>query len=113
MRLTKSLNAWGSPQFSDVLKQELQAQLVEALPLQQGLQSSSHVLDAPRSVMVIVSSAIGNAIHAKVGVFYSGILAGCSCADDPTPVEAVNEYCEVRIEIDRTTGDATAALLSE
>ncbi len=111
MQLTSALNAWGSPQFADILKQELQAMPVEALPLQQGLERTSHVLDAPRSVMVIASNDSGDAICATVGVFYSGILAGCSCADDPTPVEPVPEYCEMRIEIDKATGEATAALV--
>ena len=50
-------------------------------------------------------------ILAKVGVFYSGILGGCSCADDPTPVEASNEYREVMLTIDKKTAQASASLV--
>jgi hypothetical protein len=56
--------------------------------------------------MVIASEADGDRIRVRVGVFFSGIVAGCSCADDPTPVEAQNEYCELLVDIDRR---ATAA----
>ncbi|MEZ5541890.1 MAG: hypothetical protein R3F42_07590 [Pseudomonadota bacterium] len=49
-------------------------------------------------------------IHARAGLFYTGIIAGCSCADDPTPVEEQAEYCVVDITIDRLTGAATIRL---
>jgi hypothetical protein len=45
-------------------------------------------------------------IRARVGVFFSGIVAGCRCADDPTPVEPQDEYCEFQFEIDRATDRA-------
>jgi hypothetical protein len=51
-------------------------------------------------------------LRVKAGLFYTGIIAGCSCADDPTPVDEVSEYCEVCIEIDRDTTEATVTLLS-
>ena len=41
------------------------------------------------------------------------MLAGCSCADDPTPVEEISQYCEVRLDIDKTTAETTVALLTE
>ena len=45
------------------------------------------------------------------GIFYTGVVAGCSCADDPTPVEEQHEYCEVLIEINRATAEAVIRLL--
>ena len=50
-------------------------------------------------------------IHAKVGIFFGGILAGCSCADDPTPVEPQTEYCELLLTLDRTSGKAAVELI--
>ena len=44
---------------------------------------------------------------------YSGIIAGCSCADNPTPVSELNEYCEVQLEIDKKTAETKVALLPE
>ncbi len=111
IRLTKALAAWGTPEFSTALKQELKELDAALLPLQQGLSASSHVVDGKIDVMVISASAQGDAIHAKAGIFYAGIIAGCSCADDPTPVDEVSEYCEVELAIDRETAQATVALL--
>jgi len=52
-------------------------------------------------------------IRVKAGIFYTGVIAGCSCADDPTPIDEQNEYCVVQFDIDRTTADATVTLLAE
>jgi hypothetical protein len=48
-----------------------------------------------------------------VGVFFSGIITGCSCADDPTPVETQNEYCELLFAIDKATAETTITLLAD
>ena len=90
IRLNKALEAWGTPGFSAVLKQELKQIDAALLPLQQGLSASSRVVDGKFDVMVISASAEGDAIHAKAGIFYAGIIAGCSCAGDPTPVDELS-----------------------
>ncbi|MDP3483627.1 MAG: hypothetical protein Q8S05_10010, partial [Sulfuricella sp.] len=92
IRLTKSLNAWGTADFEGILKTEIEQLDAEQLPLQQGLSTSSYALDDKLNVRIISVSEEANLIRAKVGIFYSGIIAGCSCADDPTPVEEQNEY---------------------
>lgn len=113
IQLTKSLNAWGTPDFENILKAEIAQLGAEQLPLQQGLSTSSYALDDKLKVRIISVSADADLIHAKVGLFYSGIIAGCSCADDPTPVEEQVEYCVVMFEINKTTTEATVALLVE
>jgi hypothetical protein len=111
IRLTRTVSAWGTPEFDAVLKAEIEQLGVDRLPLQQGLSHSSHVAGDPPRAMVLNVSADPERIRARAGIFYSGIVAGCSCADDPTPVEAQPEYCEVQIDIDRTTARATVTLL--
>lgn len=113
IRLAKSLNAWGTPDFEDILKAEIEQMGAEQLPLQQGLSTSSHALDDKLSVRIISVSGDAYFIRAKVGIFYTGIIAGCNCADDPTPVEEQNEYCEVQLDISKLTADTTVALLAE
>lgn len=113
MHLTHSLNSWGTPRFNDTLKHEVAELDINALPLQQGLTNSSYVLDDARSVMVIDVTDTAEAIRAKVGIFYSGILTGCSCADDPTPIESVSEYCEMWLEINKSTAQTTAVLVTD
>lgn len=113
IRLKKTLDAWGTPDFEAVLKNEISQMKVDQLPLQQGLTSSSHALDDNIKAVIIAVSESEKFIHVKAGIFYSGIIAGCNCADDPTPVEAQSEYCEVRLDIDKTTAETTVALVAE
>ena len=112
MRLDKSLRAWGTPDFQAVLKQEV-AQCADHLPLQQGLSNSSYVLDAPITVVIHSATELENVIRVKAGIFYKGVLGGCSCADDPTPAGENDEYCEVQLDIDKTTAATAVALVAE
>ena len=112
IRLPNAPHAWGTPGFNDILKRELEQLDSDQLPLQQGLSTCSHVAGEGFKVMVIKAADAGDFIRARVGIFYAGIIAGCSCADDPTPVEAQSEYCEVQLDIDRRTGETTVALLA-
>jgi hypothetical protein len=113
IRLTKSLNSRGTPDFEGILKAEIEQLGAEQLPLQQGLSTSSYALDDKLNVRIISVSEEARFIRAKVGIFYAGITPGCSCADDPTPVEEQNEYCVVQLDIDKTTAETTVALLEE
>ena len=113
IRLSNALNAWGTADFSAVLKQEIEQLTIAQLPLQQGLSSTSHALDDRLRVMIISVADEGRIIRAKAGIFYTGIVAGCSCADDPTPVNEESEYCELQLDIDKTTGETTVVLLAE
>ena len=105
------MHAFGSPEFRKILVEELQQLPIDQLPLQQGLTTSSYVVDEARKVMLIDVREDIESIHVKAGVFYSGVVAGCSCADDPTPIEKNNEYCELQIDIDKTTAQTRVILL--
>ncbi len=83
------------------------------LPLQQGLTVSSHVTGRPVQAMILSAGEEGNLIRVKAGVFYTGIIAGCSCADDPTPIAEHNEYCVVEFCIDKLSGLTTVMLVAE
>ena len=112
-RLTNALNAWGTPDFEGVLRKEIEQLGAEHLPLQQGLSTGSHALDTNLQVMVISVSEDGEFIRAKAGIFYSGILTGCACADDPTPVNEESEYCVVQLDISKSTAETTVTLVAE
>jgi len=109
--LTNTLNAWGTSGFESALKGEIEQLDTGLLPLQQGLSTSSHVTDSPRKVIILRVSDDEGFMRVRAGIFYSGIIAGCSCADDPTPVDELNEYCEVRIEINKQTAEARVTLV--
>ena len=113
MNLTSALTAWGSPDFETILKQEIAQMDVDLLPLQQALSQSSYTDGADRSVLIISVTDAATFIRAKTGIFYSGIIPGCSCADDPTPMSSLTEYCEVQFDIDKMTAQTTVTLLPE
>jgi hypothetical protein len=113
IRLSQSLSAWGTTGFEDTLKKEVEQLDVDRLPLQQGLSYTSYATDSQRKVVIIRVSEEVEFIRVKAGIFYSGIIAGCSCADDPTPVDEQNEYCEVQIVLNKRTAEAEVALLVE
>lgn len=113
IRLPASLKAWGTPDFETVLKQEIEQLDAGLLPLQQGLSASSYVTDRPFQARIISVREEAGQILAKVGIFYTGVIAGCSCADDPTPIGELNEYCVVMLAIDPATAETTVTLLAE
>ena len=110
MRLTKAMHAYGSTEFNAMLKTEVEQLDASQLPLQQGLTSGSHALDDGIQASILSVTEQGGQINARVGIFYRSVIAGCNCADDPTPVEPVEEYCELLFVIERATGMATVAL---
>jgi hypothetical protein len=111
IRLLRSVSAWGTPAFNEVLKGEIEC-LGEALPLQQGLSKGSYSKGEGLSAMIIKVDDEPDLIRVKAGVFYSAIIAGCSCADDPTPVEDLPEYCELRLDIDKRTAETRIVSLT-
>lgn len=113
VQLANALNSWGAPDFERVVKEEIEKLTVSELPLQQGLSASSYAVDTPFEAMIIGVSDGDGTIRVKAGIFFSGIVAGCSCADDPTPVEEQREYCVMQFDIDRASGETVATLVDE
>jgi hypothetical protein len=113
IRFNQALSFWKTPQFKEALKEEIRRLGVAALPLQQGLTKSSHVSGDAYDVIVLGVSEEPECICVRVGVFYQGVIAGCSCADDPTPTDEQTEYCELLFRIDKETAEAAVTLLQD
>lgn len=113
IQLNKSLNALKTSEFENVLQQEIAHLDSDLLPLQQGLTISSHATDRPVQVMILSTQEEAKLIRVKAGIFYTGIIAGCSCADDPTPIAEQNEYCVVEFCINKQSAEATVMLIAE
>lgn len=106
------VEAWETPDFTQIFKQMVQQLDVAELPLQQALAHSSYVSDSKREVVILNAAATAEQIRVKTGVFYAGIIAGSCCSDDPTPACEENEYCELEFVIDRQTAGTEVILLS-
>ncbi len=113
MQLSKALNARNTPTFEETLKHEIEALDGKLLPLQQGLSHSSYASEDNFTVVILRISDGGASICVKAGIFYTGVIPGCSCADDPSPDNEYTEYCEVEFIIDTTTAETCVRLLTE
>lgn len=107
-----SLHAWNTSSFNTMLIAEICALDVDALPLQQGLSQSSYASSDKLSVSILSKECNDDFIFVRTGLFYTGTVAGCNCADDPTPVDEINEYCEALLSINRQSGETTISLVS-
>lgn len=111
--LSRSLAAWTTPAFTSVLKAEIEALDGEMLPLQEGLARTSYAITTGFSAIILDAIEQPDAIRVKVGLSYKGIIPGCSCADDPTPMDELPEYCVVQLDIDKKTAVTTVVLLPD
>ena len=87
---------------------QLDAQL---LPLQAGLSQGSYVSERKFTSMILSNTETPGAIVVSVGAFYTSIIAGCNCADDPSPVDEQTEYCEMQFDINKLTSKAVITLM--
>lgn len=113
LRLPLTLAAWNTPEFRAVFNREVEAIDPGLLPLQQGLAYTSAVADEPVHATLIAAEATAFGLRVKAGVFYAGIIGGCSCADDPTPLQSQTEYCVLAFDIDAPDGAARVTLLPD
>lgn len=113
IELNDILNAWGKPDFNDLFKVAVAQMDEKVLPLQQGLSQGSYASVDNLGVMILNVSDDSDHIHVKTGIFYTGLLPGCGCADDPSPEYEYTEYCEVQFDINKVSAETTITLLEE
>jgi len=111
VQLLEALKAWESESFAAVVKTEIEQMNVKQLPLQQALSSSSYALDTNLKAIINNVSEEENTIRVTASIFYSGIIYGCNCADDPSPVDELPEHCEVQLDINKSTAETKITLL--
>lgn len=85
LKLTKTLTAWHASEFVTVFKQEVTILDRNQLSLQAGLMYSKHVAEVQWALVVLAREESDSSICIKTGVFFSGLIAGSCCADDPHP----------------------------
>jgi hypothetical protein len=113
LHLNNALSAWGRDDFTAVLRNEIERLPHSMLPLQQGLRHSSYVSDEPFQAMILRVDESAEQIVVVAMLFYRGIIAGCNCADDPTPIDTLTESCTLEILLDKHDASASFTLLSD
>lgn len=73
------------------------------LPLQQCLSQGDMASEKPEKISIINSDETDSQIIVKLSVYFTEIISGCSCGDDPG---ILNGYCEMQLALDKVSGDA-------
>jgi hypothetical protein len=102
-KLSKTLLDCDSDSLPQALKGEIEGMAPGTLPLAQGTTQGGYVDDHDISATIISVAEKDESIQARVGIFFSEIVAGCSCGDPPVSETA---YCEIQVSIDMRTGEA-------
>jgi len=103
-----TLESWGTNLFSSTVIDEIMSLKTGVLPLQKGLTQGDMASEQPTKVSVINSRETEKNILIKLAVFFTEIISGCSCGDDPA---VINGYCEMLLTIDKNTAEAAFDVL--
>ena len=101
INFSKSLNSRDTEEFSAVLIDEIMALKTGILPLQQGLTQGDMAAEQPDKVTVLSRKETQQCVNVKLAVYFTEIISGCSCGDDPATLDG---YCEMQLKIDKQTG---------
>jgi len=113
LTLPQSLKAWPSQNFVNTFKREVAELNHQHLPLQRGLSLSSYVSNDKISAVINRTEEEQSCIRVYTSIFYTGIIAGCSCSDDPTPQDTQNEHCNLCFTINRHTAETAVELIND
>ena len=94
--LPLTLQAWPAGNVKHVLKNELESLTAGSLPLHEYTTQGGMVDDNNIAVSVFSVEELGDGLQAKVGVFFTEIVGGCNCHDDPV---GENAYAELVLRI--------------
>lgn len=108
IQLPTSSRVWSEESFARTLKQELENLPQGSLPLARATTQGGYVDDANICCSILSFESRGTTIRAKVGVFFTEIVIGCGCGDDPFEQ---NAYCEMMVEIDKHTASANTRII--
>jgi len=112
IKFSAALTEWKTPMFSDAFQTEIEKLDVDQLLLQQALQNGSHASREAMKIIILSSTEDDASIYVNIGVFYSSLIPGCQCDDDPSPMNVENEYCELAFVINKLTAETKIALIS-
>lgn len=108
--MPRSLQAWGSENFQDTFKAEMEEFRQDVLPLRQTVGEGNTVYDGDLGVVVNGVDDDAEAIKVKAGVFFAEIVSCCSCGEGD-PIEEA--YCEMAVSINKESGEVHFEVLAD
>ena len=110
IKFSDSLRDWQTNAFSNSFKRDIQGLPSGALPLQARGMQNGLVDDSDLSLTILQTIETEDTLKTKAGIFFSEIIGGCSCGDDPA---TENAYCEIWVDICKVTSEASFLLADE
>jgi len=115
LNLSLLLPLWGRadfiPRLTHILENLSETDSLAVLPLQQGLTQSSMALTKNIKIILVKCQEAPETYTTTGHIFYYGVVAGCNCADDPSPIEPIPEYCAFSLSINKQNGDSQISLI--
>jgi len=102
-KFTNALRDWTTDSFKQTLKNEIENLKTGNLPLENGILQGGRIDDSNVTAIILNSTENLSVIKTRAGIFFTEVVGGCNCNDDPIEI---NAYCEIRISIDKTTANA-------
>ena len=103
VRANKLLRCLDVPEetLADCLAMALQELPPGSLPLRAGCNQGGLVDDSDIKVSVLSVTRGTDRVSARVGIFFSELVGGCNCNDDPV---VANAYCLLEVTFGRGDG---------
>jgi hypothetical protein len=108
LKFPDALRSWASDSFERTLKSEIENLETGSLPLENGISQGGRIDDSNITATILNTSDNSSVIKTKAGIFFTEIVGGCNCNDDPVEI---NAYCEIIINIDKATAKANIDVL--
>ncbi|MCW8955439.1 MAG: glucosamine--fructose-6-phosphate aminotransferase [Gammaproteobacteria bacterium] len=99
-----------SNSFKKMLKHRIEHLRPGSLPLDKGTTQGGIVDDNNISASILAISEAEHSVNIKAGVFFTEIVGGCSCGDDPI---TINAYCDIIITMNKLSDELQFSIIDE
>lgn len=106
----RTLHDWPHNAGVAAIKADLEAMHPDRLPLHLATTQGGVVEPRGLTASVLRVSRDGDRLHARAGVFFTEVVGGCNCHDDPI---RANGYCVLGIDLDAVSGTVHFELLAD
>ena len=96
------LNTNNEPTLAECLQQVLRSLPPEALPLREACLHGGMIDASALTLSVLEVARTADGMEARLGVFFTERVGGCSCHDVPVETAA---YAEIALAVQTTTGE--------
>ena len=109
-KLDIAMQHWNTDEFPEALVRELQALHPDVLLLHKAGNWGGPRDSDDFNITVLNITNDEQQVHARIGVFFTEIIAGCSCGDEPAPI---NGYCELLLRINKSTAETQIEIVQQ